>query len=44
MKFNELTDEQWEFIEPFLPPNARAGRRRANDRITINGILDLLRN
>ena len=44
MKFNELTDEQWEFIKPILPPNVRAGRQRANDRMTINGILNLSQN
>ncbi len=42
MRFNELTDEQWEFIKPLLPPKARTGRRRADDRITINGILYVL--
>ena len=38
MRFNELADEQWEFVKPLLPPKARTGRHRANDRMTINGI------
>ena len=28
-----LTDEQWGFIEPLLPPPARTGRPRADDRM-----------
>jgi len=39
----ELTDEQWELIEPLLPKRARTGRPRAEDRKTINGILWVLR-
>jgi transposase len=42
MRYHELTDEQWEFIEPLLPPKANTGRRRADDRMTINGILYVL--
>ncbi|MEM3061509.1 MAG: transposase, partial [Candidatus Bathyarchaeia archaeon] len=30
------------FIEPFLPPKAKVGRPRADDRLTINGILYVL--
>ena len=37
----ELTDEQWERIRPLLPPPARTGRPRADDR--KNGILHVLR-
>ncbi|HEY1391495.1 MAG TPA: IS5 family transposase [Ktedonobacterales bacterium] len=37
-----LTDEQWAFIQPLLPPPARTGRPRANDRRTIEGILYIL--
>jgi transposase len=37
-----LTDSQWAFIEPLLPPLARTGWPRANDRRTIDGILYIL--
>jgi transposase len=37
-----LTDRQWAFIRPLLPPRARTGRPRADDRQTINGILYVL--
>lgn len=42
MKFAELSDDQWEFIEPHLPPQPIVGRKRADDRKTINGILNVL--
>jgi transposase len=37
-----LTDSQWAFIQPLLPPPAHTGRPRANDRRTIEGILYIL--
>ena len=37
-----LTETQWAFIKPYLPPPARTGRPRANDRRTIDGILYIL--
>src|SRR5260370_27474308 len=37
-----LTDAHWAFIQPRLPPPARTGRPRANDRRTIEGILYIL--
>jgi transposase len=37
-----LSDRQWAFIEPLLPPPARTGRPRANDQRTIEGILYIL--
>lgn len=37
-----LTDQQWAFIQPLLPPPARTGRPRADDRRTIDGILYVL--
>jgi transposase len=37
-----LTEEQWAFIRAHLPPPARTGRPRANDRRTIEGILYVL--
>ena len=39
----ELTDTQWKPIAPLLPPPKRRGRRRADDRRTLNGILWVLR-
>ena len=42
----ELTDEQWERIEPHLPPEPRSrqgGRPRADDRGCFEGILWVLR-
>jgi transposase len=41
MGFQELTDEPWAFIEPFLPPKAKTGRPRVDDRKVLNGILDV---
>jgi transposase len=37
-----LTDRQWAFIRPLLPPAARTGRPRADDRRTIEGVLYVL--
>src|SRR5258708_11411473 len=37
-----LTDRQWAFIHPLLPPLARTGRPRADDRRTIEGIIYVL--
>ena len=42
----ELTDEQWNLIEPLLPVMARAdkrGRPRIEDRAVLNGIFWILR-
>jgi transposase len=43
MRTIELTDAQWECLEPSLPPRSKQGRPRANDRNTLNGILYVLR-
>lgn len=37
-----LSDRQWAFIQPLLPPPAHTGRPRADDRQTIEGILYVL--
>lgn len=37
-----LTDRQWAFIQPLLPPPAWTGRPRADDRRTVEGILYML--
>ncbi|MCP8316391.1 MAG: IS5 family transposase [archaeon] len=42
MEFRELTDEQWRYVEPLLPPLAKTGRPRADDRRIMNGILYVL--
>jgi transposase len=43
----ELTDKQWELIEPLLPEGksgpGKKGRPRRNDREILNGILWILR-
>ncbi|WP_084474890.1 IS5 family transposase [Deinococcus pimensis] len=38
-----LTDAQWHFIRPLLPPPSRLGRPRADDRRTLDAILYVLR-
>jgi transposase len=43
MKFSDLTEDQWEYIKCLLPPQPRVGRKRAEDRRTINGILYVLK-
>lgn len=41
---HELTDEQWERLQPLLPPQKpRTGRPSKNHRTVINGILWILR-
>nr|WP_321497414.1 transposase [uncultured Methanolobus sp.] len=42
MEFVELSDEQWKYIKQFLPPQPITGRKRADDRKVINGILFVL--
>ena len=42
MHFTELTDEQWRYLRPFLPPQPQVGRKRADDRQVINAILFVL--
>jgi len=39
MEFRELSDEQWKFIRPHLPPQPIVGKKRADDRKVINSIL-----
>src|SRR5512136_2601182 len=39
----ELTDAQWERLQPLLPPKARTGRPATYHRQIINGILWILR-
>jgi transposase len=36
---HELTDEQWQVIEPLLPASGVKGRPRVDDRRVINGML-----
>lgn len=43
MKFDAISDDLWEFIEPLLPPHAKEGKPRADDRQTINAILYVLK-
>ena len=39
MNRQEITDEQWNQIEPHLPPHAKTGRPRQDDRTILSGIL-----
>jgi transposase len=36
---HELTDEQWQAVEPLLPVSGAKGRPRVDDRRVINGML-----
>jgi len=38
----ELLGDQWTLIQPLLPAQKPRGRRRADDRRTLNGTLWLL--
>ena len=42
MRFRELSDGEWEFIRSLLPPKAKTGRPKADDRMFLNGILYML--
>ena len=42
MQFQELTDKQLDVVEPHIPPPAKTGRPRSNDRTIINGIIYVL--
>jgi transposase len=42
MEFREPSYEQWKFIRLHLPPQPITGRKRADDRKVINGILFVL--
>lgn len=39
---SDLTDDQWKRIKPLLPKTKRRGRKPADDREVINGILYVL--
>jgi transposase len=39
MRFEELTDNQWNILLPSIPPHAPTGRPRSNDRSIVNGML-----
>ncbi|MFM1904489.1 MAG: hypothetical protein RLZZ440_2389 [Planctomycetota bacterium] len=44
MKRHEVTDEQWELIQPILPKRtAKTGRLPSDPRLMLNGILWILR-
>jgi transposase/quercetin dioxygenase-like cupin family protein len=44
MRTTELTDAQWQCLQPLLPPPRKGrGRPRADDRRTLNGVLYVLR-
>jgi hypothetical protein len=39
MSDTKLTDEQWEVLEPLLPPQPPTGRRREHDREVLNSVI-----
>ena len=39
---SDLTDREWGRIQPLLPPPASTGRKREDDRMTLNGIIYFL--
>jgi transposase len=41
-QLREVSDDEWELIRPHLPPRAKVGRPRADDRKVLNGILYVL--
>jgi transposase len=44
MSRHELTDEHWAVIQPLIPKQQPGpGRKRADDRRTLNGILFVLK-
>ncbi len=43
MEFEGVSDELWDSIEPLLPPSAKEGRPRADDRRTMGAILYVLK-
>jgi transposase len=42
MEFRELSDFEWEVVEPLLPPMSRVGRPRADDRTVYYTSLQLV--
>ena len=42
MKIRDLTDQQWEAIQPIIPKQTGRGKPRADDRATFNAILYVL--
>lgn len=43
MRRYEVTDEQWQLIEPLMPAAAATGRKRIPPRTVLNGVLWILR-
>ena len=40
---SDLTDEEWAFIQPLIPPAKRGGNKRtANEREVVNGLMFVL--
>jgi len=42
MKYQELSDKQWNVIKSHLPKPAKTGRPRYDDRMILNGIIYVL--
>jgi hypothetical protein len=41
--FEELSDEEWNYVKHYLPPQPLRGRKRSDDRRALNGILYVLK-
>lgn len=39
---SDLSNKEWELLQPLLPEKAKTGRPRSNDRATLNGVLYVL--
>lgn len=39
MSDTKLSDEQWDIIKPYLPPQPTLGRRRKQDREVLNSLV-----
>lgn len=39
---SDLSNKEWELLQPLLPEKAKTGRPRSDDRATLNGVLYVL--
>jgi transposase len=41
-QFEDLSDDQWNYVKRYLPPQPYKGRKRSDDRQALNGMLYLM--
>jgi transposase len=41
-RFEDLSDDQWNYVKRYLPPQPYRGRKRSDDRQILNGMLYLM--